>query len=53
MKKYRLERKGRRSFDTATQYNAVSLVARERTRTAESAVRATRYSGKLAKVTPM
>lgn len=30
MKKYRSERKGRRSFDTAIQYGTVAMVARKR-----------------------
>jgi hypothetical protein len=37
------ERKGRRSFDTAIEYETVAMVAREKTRTARAAVRATRY----------
>jgi hypothetical protein len=41
MKKYRSERKGRRSFDTATEYGTVAMLAREKTRTANAAVRAT------------
>ena len=35
------ERKGRRSFDTAIEYGTVAMVAREKTRTAKAAVRAT------------
>jgi hypothetical protein len=42
MKKYRLERKGRRSFDTALHYDTADPVATEKTRTAKAAVRATR-----------
>ena len=41
MKKYRFERKGRRNFDTVQHYNAVDMIAAEKTRTANSAVRAT------------
>jgi hypothetical protein len=33
MKKYRSERKGRRSFDTAIEYGRVAMLAREKTRT--------------------
>jgi hypothetical protein len=40
IKKYRSERKGRRSFDTAIEYGTVAMVAREKTRTAKSSVRA-------------
>ena len=40
MKKYRCERKGRRSFDTTIPDNTVSPIASEETRTAKSAVRA-------------
>jgi hypothetical protein len=36
------ERKGPRSFDTAIEYGTVAMVAREKTRTAKAAVRATR-----------
>jgi hypothetical protein len=35
------ERKGRRSFDTAIEYGTVAMMAREKTRTAKPAVRAT------------
>jgi len=35
------ERKGRRSFDTAIEYGTMAMVAREKTRTAKAAVRAT------------
>ena len=41
IKKRRSERKGRRSFDTAIEYVTVATMARERTRTATSTVRAT------------
>jgi len=41
MKKYRFERKGRRSFDTALEYATAEIIAREETRTAKPAVRAT------------
>jgi hypothetical protein len=41
LKKYRSERKGRRSFDTALEYGTVAIIGTEKTRTAESAVRAT------------
>jgi hypothetical protein len=41
MKKYRSNRKGRRSFDTAIEYGTVAMVAKEKTRTARPAVRAT------------
>jgi len=41
MKKYRSERKGRRSFDTAIEYGTMAIVAKEKTRTAKAAVRAT------------
>ena len=41
IKKYRSERKGRRSFDTAIEYGTVAMIATEKTRTAKSAVRAT------------
>ena len=41
MKKYRSERKGRRSFDTAVEYARVIAIANEKTRTAKTAVRAT------------
>ena len=41
-KKYRSERKGRRSFDTAIEYGTATMMAMEMTRTAKSAVRATR-----------
>jgi len=41
MKKYRSERKGRRSFDTALHYNTLNTIATEKTRTAKSAVGAT------------
>jgi len=41
MKKHRSERKARRSSDTAIEYGAVAIIATEKTRTAESAVRAT------------
>lgn len=37
------ERKGPRSFDTAIEYGTVAMVAREKTRTARAAVRATRF----------
>jgi hypothetical protein len=37
------ERKGRRSFDTAIEYETVAMVAREKTRTTKAAVRATRH----------
>src|SRR5208337_1323523 len=40
IKKYRSERKGRRSFDTAIEYGTVAMIATEKTRTAKSAVRA-------------
>jgi hypothetical protein len=43
MKKYRFERKGRRNFDTALHYNTMDMIATEKTRTAKSAVRATRF----------
>ena len=36
MKKYRLERNGRRSFDTAVEYPTVEPTATEKTRTAKS-----------------
>ena len=42
MKKYRSERKGRRTCDTAMEYGTGAMVAREKTRTAKAAVRATR-----------
>ncbi|MGD0129010.1 MAG: hypothetical protein ABSF46_27075, partial [Terriglobia bacterium] len=45
MKKYRSERKGRRSFDTAIEYGTVAMVAREKTRTGRAAFRATRCGG--------
>jgi hypothetical protein len=38
IKKYRSERKGRRSFDTAIEYGTVATIATEKTRTARSAV---------------
>jgi hypothetical protein len=41
IKKYRSERKGRRSFDTAIEYGTVAMMATEKTRTAKPAVRAT------------
>ena len=41
MKKYRLERDGRRSFHTAVEYPTVEPTATEKTRTAKAAVRAT------------
>jgi hypothetical protein len=40
IKKYRWERKGRRSSDTAIEYGTVVIMATEKTRTAKSAVRA-------------
>jgi len=43
-KKYRSERKGRRSFDTRIQYDMANLMAIEKTRTAKAAVRATRLA---------
>ena len=62
MKKYRSERKGRRNFDTGLHYNTLDMIAREVTRTAKAAVRATGFTGyaeafrsagdKLAKTTP-
>jgi hypothetical protein len=45
MKKYRSERKGRRSFDTAIEYGTVAVVASEKTRTAKAAVRARHRAG--------
>ncbi len=42
-KKYRLQRKGRRSFDTAVDYRIVDWTATEKTRTLKSAVRATSF----------
>jgi TctA family transporter len=45
------ERKGRRSFDTAIEYGTVAMVAREKTRTAKAAVRATR-SGRCCGILP-
>ena len=42
MKKYPLERKGRRSLDTALEYTPVSRLAHQEPRTATSAVGATR-----------
>ena len=42
MKEYRSETKRRRNFDTALRYNTVDMIATEETRTARSAVRATR-----------
>jgi hypothetical protein len=41
IKKYRSERRGHRSFDTAIEYGTVAIIATEKTRTAKSAVRAT------------
>ena len=41
IKKYRWERKGRRSFDSAIKYGTVAIIGTEKTRAAESAVRAT------------
>ena len=41
IKKRRSERKARRSFDTAIEYVTIATMARERTRTATSTVRAT------------
>jgi hypothetical protein len=41
MTKYRSEQKGRRNFDTLLHYDTVDMIATERTRTAEAAVRAT------------
>jgi hypothetical protein len=41
MKKYRLERKGRRSFDTALEYDAARMMVGEKTRTTKPVVRAT------------
>ena len=43
IKKYRFERKGRRSFDTGLEYAPVSRLANQEPRTAKSAVRATRF----------
>ena len=43
IKKYPSLRKGRRSLDTAVEYGTVVIIATEQTRTAESAVRATRF----------
>jgi len=43
MKKYQFERKGRRNFGTALRYNTVDMIATEKTPTAKSAVRATRF----------
>jgi hypothetical protein len=40
MKKYRLERNGRRSFDAAVEYPTVEPTATEKTRTAKAVVRA-------------
>jgi hypothetical protein len=40
--KYPSEPKGRRNFDTALHYNTVDMIVTEKTRTAKSAVRATR-----------
>jgi hypothetical protein len=39
--KYRPARKGRRSYDSAIDYDTVAIVAMVKTRTAKSAVRAT------------
>jgi hypothetical protein len=50
IEKYRSERKGGRSLDTALEYGTAAMIASEETRTAESAVRAT-CSKKLAKKT--
>ena len=41
IKKYRSERKGRRSFGTAIEDGTVAIIATEKTRTATTAVRAT------------
>jgi len=41
-KKFRFERKGRRSFDTGLEYDTASVIANQETRTAKPAVRATR-----------
>jgi hypothetical protein len=43
IKKYRSERKGRRSFDTGIECGKVAIRATVRTRTAKPAVRATCY----------
>ena len=45
MKKYRLERKGRRSFDTALEYDTTGMMVSEKTRTTKPVVRATCYHG--------
>ncbi len=41
MKKYRSERKGRRSFDTTVEYVGVGWIANQKTRTTKAVVRAT------------
>ena len=41
--KYRFDRNGRRSFDTAVEYPTAEPAATEKTRTAKAAVRATCY----------
>jgi hypothetical protein len=41
MKKYRSERKGRPSYDTAIEYGVVATIATENTRTTKAAVRVT------------
>jgi len=41
MKKYRSERKGRRSFDTALEYDTARMMVSEKTRTTKPVVRAT------------
>jgi hypothetical protein len=40
-KKYRSERKGRRSFDTALEYDTARMMVSEKTRTTKPVVRAT------------
>gem|GEM_PF-1145020 len=44
IKKYRSERKARRSFDAAIEYGTAATMATEKTRTAKPAVRATCFS---------
>jgi hypothetical protein len=45
IKKYRSERKGRRSFRTAIEFGTVAIIAAEKTGTAKSAVCATCSAG--------
>jgi len=47
MKKYRFERKGRRSFDTGVEYDTAGMMDNEKTRTTEPVVRATRWKDEM------